>query len=267
MTRSPIDQKSARQAGGDLEHQIDGLEHHLAGLQDQVQRLQRLASLGTVSAMLAHEFNNILTPIVSYAQYALKRDDHDLMRTALDKTLTNSRRMTELCERVLGLASDDSMGPRNVAIRPLAVDAAECLGRDLEKDNIELITDVPPDLPAHVHAGHLQQVLFNLVLNARQALLGRRGRLTISGRPTDDGRIVLTVSDNGPGIKAEDLDRVFEPFFTTKRQHDKPDRRGIGLGLPICQQLVEDMGGTITVESEPGRGAAFTLTIPAGRQD
>jgi len=246
-----------------LEAQLDGLEQRMADLQHQVERLQRLASLGTVSAMLAHEFNNILTPIVSYCGYAMQRQDPELMRTAVEKTHKNAQRLTTLCNRILGMAVDDQMGPTETALLPLARDAVECLGRDLDKDDITVSVDVAEDLKARATAGSLQQVLFNLVINARQAMLDRPGALRISARRTDDGRVVIDVSDTGCGIKPENLERIFEPFFTTKEHENRPDRRGIGLGLHVCKQLMEEQGGGIAVRSKPGEGTTFTLTLPA----
>ncbi|MCZ6817272.1 MAG: ATP-binding protein [Planctomycetota bacterium] len=263
----PANDQSMPPSTGHVGQQIDGLERHLASMQEQVQRLQRLASVGTVSAMLAHEINNIMTPIVSYTQYALERDDADLMRTASEKTLRQAKRLTGLCERVLGLATDDQMGPIDTFIRPLAVDAVECLGRDLDSDNIELLIEIPEDLKARVHASSLQQVLFNLVLNARQAMLGRRGRLVISARREKDGGVEISVADSGTGIRPDDIRRIFEPFYSTKVHQAQSDKRGIGLGLTICQQLVEEQAGTIAVESVYGAGTTFTLTLPAAECD
>lgn len=262
MTHPAADQ-STPQPTGNVSRQIDDLEQHMASLHEQVHRLQRLASVGTVSTMLVHEINNIMTPIVSYTQYALQRDDADLTRTAMEKTLRQAKRLTGLCERVMGLAADDRMGPSDTLIRPLAGDAVECLGRALDKDDIELLIDVPDDLKARVHASSLQQVLFNLVLNARQAMLGRRGRLAISGTQTDARYVEIGVADTGPGIRPENLDRIFEPFYSTKINQAQSDRRGIGLGLTICRELIEEQGGTIAVRSEFGAGATFTLTLPA----
>ncbi len=269
MTRTPSDQ--TRSPSDDIEsplRQLDGLERHLESLQTQAQQLQRLAALGTMSAMLAHEINNILTPIVSYCQYAADRDDPDLMRKAVEKTLTHARRLTTLCGRIMGLAAEDTMGPVDTALLPLIEDAVECLGRSPEKDNIELTLDVSPALNVHGHAGSIRQVLFNLVLNARQAILdrgGSSGRLTIAARQTDGNGIEIRVVDNGSGIRPEDLDKVFEPFFSTRRSEPVADRRGVGLGLTICRRLIEEQNGRITVTSDYGRGAAFTLTLPAGQ--
>lgn len=147
-------------------------------------------------------------------------------------------------------------------IAPLVADVLEGLGRDLAKDNITTKIEIPADLHALVPAGTLRQVLFNLVLNARQAMLDRRGTLTISAA-AENNRVKITVIDTGPGIAAEHLPRLFEPFFTTKAGADRTDRGGTGLGLSICKRLLDDCGGTIQVKSQYGSGAAFTISLPA----
>jgi signal transduction histidine kinase len=251
------------QANDAVQGALAGLEHQLHDLERQVLGLQRMASLGTVSAMLAHEFNNVLTPIVSYCQYALHRDDPALTRTAVEKTLKNAQRLTLLCTRILGMAVDEQMGSRPTPLASLVRDTILCLGRDLEKDNITLTVEVAEELSARAHAASLQQVLFNLVINARQAMLGAAGRLTISGARTADGRVALHVADTGCGIRAEHIDRIFEPFFTTKGPDARPDRGGVGLGLHVCRRLMAEQEGEISVRSQPGQGTTFTLTLPA----
>ena len=245
-----------------VEQQLDGLENRLADLHRQVQQLQRLASLGTISAILAHEFNNLLTPMLSYSQYALTRDDPALMKTAVEKSFQAAERLSVLCKKILGLARDDSMGPVDTEIRPLLVDTVECIGRDLNKDRIVFEIDAPEDLKARAHPSSLQQVLFNLVLNARQAMLDRPGTLTLSARATGDGKIEIAVRDTGHGIKPEHIDRIFDSFFSTRQHESKIDRRGIGLGLHICRQLMEEQNGDIGVLSKVGEGTTFTLTLP-----
>lgn len=246
----------------DVERQLDGLERQFAELREQVQQLQRLAGLGTLSAVLAHEFNNMLAPIVSYSQYALQRNDAELMRSALEKTRVSSKRLSELCSKILGMAADDRSGPADALIAPIVAESVDCLARDLAKDDIVLIVDVAADLKARFQPATLQQVLFNLLLNARQAMLGRPGRLTVSARPVCES-VEITVSDTGPGIKPEHVGRVFEPFFSTKRHESELEKGGVGLGLYVCKQLMADLGGSIAVVSKPGQGASFTLTVPA----
>jgi signal transduction histidine kinase len=250
----------------DVQHQLAGLERQFADLREQVAQLQRLASLGTLSAILAHEFNNMLAPVVSYSQYALQRNDPQLARTALEKTLAAAQRLAELCPKILGMATDpappSSIPQSHNTLIPVINDAVACLTRDLAKDDITLTVNVAADITARFHPPTLRQVLFNLLLNARQAMLGRAGRLTISAQRTGD-IVELTIADTGPGIKPGDVDKIFEPFFSTKRQEADLDRGGVGLGLFVCKQLMSDLGGTITVASWSGQGATFTLALPA----
>ncbi len=246
----------------DVERQLDGLERQFTELREQVKQLQRLAGLGTLSSVLAHEFNNMLAPIVSYSQYALQRNDPELTRSALEKTLASSKRLAELCTKILGMATDDASGPADTLIAPVVAEAVDCLTRDLAKDDIVLTVDVAADLKARFQPATLQQVLFNLLLNARQAMLGRPGRLTVTARQVVE-RVEIAVADTGPGINPENLEKIFEPFFSTKRHESQLDRGGVGLGLYVCKQLMVDLGGTITVASKPGQGATFTLTVPA----
>ena len=257
-TQAPPTSDAARLVG-----QLDNLERDLQDLRLQVQRLQRLASVGTIATMLAHEFNNLLTPILSYSQFARSSDDPDLQKTALEKCYKNAQRMATMCSKVLGVAVTDQLGPAMTEIRPLLVDAVACLGRDLAKDNIQLTIDAAEDLTARVHAGSLQQILFNLVLNARQAMLDHPGRLTLAAAMIENGRLQITVADTGCGIRPENIDRIFEPFFSTKEYEGQQDRRGLGLGLHICKQLVEEQQGQITFQSAPNQGTTFTLTLPA----
>jgi signal transduction histidine kinase len=184
------------------------------------------------------------------------------LRTALDRTLKNAQRLSSLCGKLLGMAAADQMGPVSTPLRPLIEDALACLGRDLEKDAITLHLDVPDDLAVRAHAASLQQVLFNLILNARQAMLDRPGRLSFSARRETD-RVVIDVTDTGCGIKPDHLGKIFEPFFSTKQNESRPDRAGIGLGLHVCKRLMAEQMGDISVYSQPGQGATFTLTLPA----
>ncbi len=165
-----------------------------------------------------------------------------------------------------------------------------CLSRDLGKDGITLTVDVPEQLMVAINAGQFQQVLMNLIVNARSSLLGghvaaaspSRGgikRLAIRGNIIKKGRIVeISVADTGAGIPEEVLPRIFDPFFSTKKggeagagveggtgsvDLDAP-RGGTGLGLTICQEIIASAGGTIRVQSEVGKGAIFIIELPVG---
>ncbi|HUN80567.1 MAG TPA: HAMP domain-containing sensor histidine kinase [Phycisphaerae bacterium] len=240
---------------------LEGLEGQFHDLQKQVDALQRLAGLGTVCAMIAHECNNIMTPIISYCQYALQKGEADLMRTAVERSLKNAQKLSSLCSRLLSLASpaDEELG--EIPVRAAIDDAVTSLGRDLEKDSISLTTDIAEGLIVRGHPASLQQVLFNLLLNARQAMLGKPGRLTITAKPSAGGT-EIEITDTGCGIKAGDLSRLFEPFFSTKRHEVRAEKGGAGLGLHVCKRLMEQMGGEISVRSTPGQGTTFRLTFP-----
>jgi len=246
-----------------VQAQLDRLERQFLDLRDQLRHAQRLASIGTMAAMLAHEFNNFFTPIVGYGRQALDTNDVALMRKAIEKTLTNTQILRQMADRIVGMVKNGETGTSRHLVRQLVDDSLGCLGRDLSKDNIAVNIQIDPELAVRVNGHQMQQVLFNLVLNARQAMLGRRGRLTIDAEPTGTGMIAIHVRDTGCGIRDEDLPLIFKPFFTTKQYADRPDKRGLGLGLAICRELVEEHGGELTVESRLGEGTTFTLTVPA----
>lgn len=246
-----------------LQAQLGDMEQRFASLREQLRHAQRLASIGTMSAMIAHEFNNLFTPVVAYAQLALDTGDVELMKKALDKTLSHTQIIRQMSDRIVGLVKNGETGPSSHRLGKLVDDALGCLGRDLVKDNIALNVQIDPQLRVRVNGHQVQQVLLNLILNARQAMLGRRGRLTIDATPDGCGWVVVHVRDTGAGIREEDLPRIFEPFFSTKQYADKPDKRGLGLGLTICREIIEEHGGELTCQSKLGDGTTFTLTLPA----
>lgn len=240
---------------------LEGLEGQFHDLQKQIDALQRLAGLGTVCSMIAHECNNIMTPIISYCQYALQRNEAELMRTAVERSLKNAQRLSSLCQRILNLAAPSDEETSSIPVRAAIDDAIICLGRDLDKDGVSVTVEISEGLTVRAHPASLQQVLFNLLLNARQAMLGRAGRLTIMAKPGSGGA-EIEISDTGCGIKVADLPRLFEPFYSTKRHESRAEKGGAGLGLHVCKRLMEQMGGDIMVCSTPGQGTTFRLTFP-----
>jgi signal transduction histidine kinase len=229
-------------------------------LREQLARAQRLATLGTVTAMVAHEFNNILTPIISYAQIALSQPDDDaLMRKAVEKGLAAAERAAKLSSSILGFATPDD-DRCTAPLREVVEESVRCLGREPAKDGIELTIDVPAVALA-IEPLTLQQVLLNLLLNARKAMRRTGGAITITAEA--DGPVVhVHVADTGPGIPDEIRDELFEPFVTHTPGEDDPDEKGTGLGLSICRDLILAAGGSIDVDSAPGRGCTFHITLP-----
>ena len=243
------------------------MQLQLDSLKDQLTESQRLASIGTMAAVIAHEFNNLLTPIVSYSQYALSSaesaaPDIGLIRKALGKAYQSSSKAGQICNSMLGLARGEStVGTVNV--QKVVDEALMVLARDPKKDGIALRVQVQPDLTLNVDAVQLEQVLLNLLINARQAMLGRGGSITIKASQTDTDEVRIQVIDTGPGIPEKLLPKIFQPFFTTKGTAKRGEAKGTGLGLAICKEIVEHHHGRIEVTSVVGSGTTFSIILPA----
>jgi two-component system NtrC family sensor kinase len=256
-----------------MEASLANLQQQLDDLRQQVVESQRLATLGTLAAVVAHEFNNLLTPIVSYSQYALEsamsdKPDMELIRKALAKGMASAERAGRICRSILGMARGEaSQTGQMVEVQRLIDETLLVLARDPKKDGIALRVQVEPELAVPGEAVELEQVLLNLLINARQAMLGRGGALTVkAGRDPKTGEVRIAVIDTGPGIPERVRERIFEPFFTTRGTTRRGEARGTGLGLHICRQLVEHHGGRIELQSEVGRGTTFTVILPGSPQ-
>jgi signal transduction histidine kinase len=275
-----------------LEQAMNALQQRIDLLQQSLSQQQKLAMLGMVTAVIAHEFNNILTPMISYTKFALgEKADEALRQKALTKALGGAERLANISKSLLGFARGDETTsvPVLLAVR----ETLGCLARDPSKDGITLTVEVSEDLAVAMNAGHFQQVLMNLIVNARSAMLtganGSHGgvggikrlkiRARLVQRPVDARdpgpggaakSVEISVTDTGPGIPREIIGRIFEPFFSTKRGEENQaaaeadaSRGGTGLGLTICKQLVESAGGKIWVVSEVGQGTSFFIHLPS----
>ena len=244
------------------------LQQQLESLRTQLTESQRLATIGTISAVIAHEFNNLLTPIVSYSQYALQsaqseNPDMELIRKALSKSFQSADKAGKICQSMLGLARGQSIFGE-VQVQKLVDETLLVMARDPKKDGIALRIQIEPKLTVFGDPVQLEQVLLNLLINARQAMVGRGGSLTIKAfRNPTLPEVLIQVMDDGPGIPDKLLPRIFEPFFTTKGTARKGEAKGTGLGLAICKEIVEHHKGKIEVESEVGQGSTFTIILPA----
>lgn len=253
----------ARGGGGSaLDRKLGELESQFSLLSSQVQELQRLASLGTMSAVVAHEINNLLTPMIAFGQFAAGQDDPVVWRKAVERANSGAVRLRALCNGILGVASSAKAAPSVAPIKPILEETLQTLGRDWQKDRIEASVDAADSLTACFDPAAMRQVLFNLSINARQAMLGRGGRLTLSAAAGDDGRVLVRVRDTGSGIPESHLSQIFEPFFTTKRQAKRADQGGVGLGLYVCRCLIEEQCGSIRVESRVDEGTTFVIDLP-----
>ena len=244
-----------------IELKLSQLQDQFDRLKAQVRQAQQLANLGTAATTIAHEVSNLLTPIQSYAQAALETGDVELQKKALAVTLKHVRMLVEMSDRVLEIGAAKEPNQEPVPVRAVVNDAYASLCRDVSKDGIRFTVDVDDSVTAWADALQLQQVLFNLFLNAREALRGNHnGRLAVSA-VCQGGVIVIKVRNTGSVIPPALLPRVFEPFQTSKPVEHNGRQRCGGLGLALCRDLIEENHGTISVTSEPQAGTVFTVTL------
>jgi signal transduction histidine kinase len=246
-----------------LHRKLANQEQVNQALKSKVIKLQSLSDLGKATFMIAHEINNLLTPLSNYAQLALKNpDDKELAKKALDKTILNCERCRSILESMLSLANGDSQKKQTVQLLVLVEQVFECLCRDFSKDRIDVTISIPKQLKLNVVPIQIQQLFMNLILNARSAMLPKGGILKIEAKQQDD-LVIIRVIDNGRGIEPGQLNRIFEPFISIRKKENTARwPGGAGLGLAFCKEIAETHKGTISVESVPDKGTTFTITLP-----
>ena len=259
---SPTRTRPGKAVASPVEDRFAQLTAQFDLLKAQVRQAQQLANLGTAAAMLAHEVNNHLTPIRAYAEYALTSDDHELMRKALTITNKSVQMVIAMSSRILEISAAKPQQTETVRLRAVIEDALASLCRDLSQDGISLTVNVADSMTVLADPLQLQQVLFNLFLNAREAMsASHSGRLTVSAKPGGEN-VVIEVRNSGDSIPPDLLPHLFEPFQTSKPVERGGLRRCGGLGLALCRDLIEENNGTIQVVSDAERGTVFSITLP-----
>jgi signal transduction histidine kinase len=250
---------------------LDELEQQLHSMNSELANLHRLSVLGVLAAGIAHEINNLLTPVLSYTQLALAQPDDQALRTkALERTQAGIESVAQIVHAILGMTrGDEDQTVANVA--DVVDETLRCLGRDPAKDAVDIKIRIGPDTWVAINPVVLQQVLLNLVLNALKALHGRPGTITIATRESGSGRATITVADDGPGIPADVLPTLFDSpaeALTSQRKRHRLNTNvactmnGTGLGLSICKQLVAGASGMIECVSSQKEGTTFTIVLP-----
>jgi PAS domain S-box-containing protein len=242
-----------------LEQRVEERTRELRRAQAQIFQSEKLSAVGQLAAGIAHEIGTPLNVISGRAEYLLSELGDDPRAQSLKVIVGQIDRITGLMNQLLDFARErgDEMGPVSLenavsALRPL-------LEGRLRKQNVLLRADLEHVPEVYGNVNRLQQVFLNLIMNAADAIREARravpGQIAIEGEVRGD-EVLVRVTDNGCGIPAASLPRIFDPFYTTK-----PSGQGTGLGLSVTFGLVQEMGGTIGVESEPGKGTTFTLHL------
>jgi two-component system NtrC family sensor kinase len=226
-----------------------------------------MAELGKLAATVAHEVNNPLMGILTYARLTRKALDKadpappnkDRLVEQLEIIENESRRCGDLMRNLLMFARQSPRTLQANDVNALVGRAVTLIRHQLELQGIELEQNLNPELPPVVcDAGQIQQIVLGLLVNATEAMKASNGgKLRVETRRDGDAGVVIGVRDDGPGIPPEVMPHIFEPFYTTKT-----DEQRTGLGLAVAKSIVETHGGEITVESQPGKGAAFTIRLP-----
>ncbi|MUM76032.1 response regulator [Pseudodesulfovibrio sp. F-1] len=231
---------------------------------------ERLASLGTLAAGVAHEINNPVAIMIQEAEWLmdlLQDDDQGRinpaeLRQSLQIIQTQGNRCREITHNLLHFARKAETRRQSMSLNAMVMELREIMERQAAKHHIILEIRLAPNLPELVASpSEIQQILLNLVNNAISAMEDKGGRIQIATAVevrADIGKtLLLRVEDTGPGIAEADISRIFDPFFTTK-----PVGKGTGLGLSVCYGIVARMGGDISVQSAPDQGAAFSVHLP-----
>jgi two-component system NtrC family sensor kinase len=242
----------------ELERRVQERTHELRAARDQLIQSEKLASIGELAAGVAHEINNPIGVILGFSQVLLRRTpQEDPIHKPLSTIEREGLRCKEIVQGLLDFARQSKPTPRKLNINPVIEAATELMTHQANSQRVTVLKNYASDLPDVVaDENQLQQVFFNIILNAYQAMPSG-GELRITTRA--ENRDVLAIfSDTGEGIPPENLNRIFDPFFTTKEVG-----QGTGLGLSVSYGIVEQHGGTIEVEAKASEGATFTVKLPA----
>ena len=231
-----------------------------------LRQTEKLAAMGSLLAGVAHELNNPLSVILGQAEMMIRTAGSGPLAQRADQIAEAAGRCASIVGNFLALARQRPPERGRVALNEVVREVLDVVAYPLRMDGVDVVVDLNPDLPVLTGDPHqLHQVVLNLVTNAQDAMRGAEGpRMMVVSTAFDPGteRIRLEVSDTGPGIPADVRSRLFEPFFTTK-----PPGQGTGLGLSLCQGVVEGHGGRILAESEEGKGALFRVELPYAASD
>ena len=240
-----------------LEHKVEERSREIMRMEEQLRRSEKLASLGTLAAGVAHEINNPLTGILLYASIlnSDKRLDPDLLPD-VERVISETQRCAGIVRNLLEFSRESSPEKEVIALEAILDELCTFFHKQPDFENIVIRKNYGSELPlVSVDPNQIRQVFMNLFINAGHAM-PRGGGLEISTYRSEDGKYVCAgLQDDGDGISEENLARIFDPFFTTKTE-------GTGLGLSISYGIIENNGGKIEVKSRVGEGTTFIVMLP-----
>lgn len=242
---------------GSLINAFNRMSRELKSRQQQLVRSEKLASLGTMLAGVAHEFNNPLSVISSSAEILAEEiggEKDSLPQELLGQIIAETRRASSITKTLLNLARNENFHRDHYPLKSLLQEITVLLRRQLSSD-VEVQLAIPDEVNIFADKQKIQQVFINLLKNSKEAM-GGKGKICVKAWQ-DQSVLKIVVSDDGPGMSAQVKEKIFDPFFTT---NDKG--QGSGLGLFIVHDIIVQHGGTISVDSVKGEGATFTIILP-----
>ncbi len=244
------------------ESEVAELKQCILSLQEQLLHAQKQSALGELVGTTTHEFNNVLMTILNYAKMGMRHQDAETRTKAFEKILAAGQRAAKMTNSILAMARNRSNELEPTDLRQIVDDTLFLLEREMQKYRINVELELSDAPPALANGNQIQQVLMNILINARQAMASG-GRIIIRLAHDAKNKMVdLTIRDYGPGIPEDRLRKIFQPYFSTKSGPDETGKGGTGLGLHACRQIIEAHRGRIRVESTVGKGTSFTVKLP-----
>jgi two-component system NtrC family sensor kinase len=233
-------------------------------LEAQLTQSEKLSSIGLLAAGVAHEVNTPLAVISSYTQMLTKHmRDNERVAPVLEKITQQTFRASEIVNGLLNFSRTTGAEFTSIDLNQVLTDSLTLLEHQFKTVQIRLETNLDPMLKKiHGNQGKLQQVVLNLLLNAKDAMLGTPNPTLKITTCEAGGRVVVRIQDSGAGIDRDHLHRIYDPFFTTKTKPQEGGHKGTGLGLAVSYGIIQEHAGKIHVESEPGKGTTFELEFP-----
>lgn len=237
---------------------VNRKQRRLVEVNQQLAHNEKVATLGRVAAQVAHEVRNPLAGLLLYSEHLKGKIDGKLPSKdaqLIDKIIDTINNLTATTEQILNFARPVTLAPRKVDLNVVARDATQLLSTEIAAHSIETKLELASSpVAGMLDEPSIRATTLNLVLNAVQAMPAG-GHLTIS-TSTDDGKLLMLIRDTGLGMSPDQVRQIFEPFSTTKS-------RGLGLGMPYAQKIIQQHGGHIVVESQQGRGTDVKIELPA----